>query len=329
MPIDFTVAIPTYNGALRLPDVLQKLCTQVDTEDCQWEILVVDNNSSDHTAATVHQYQQDWTYPFLLHYCFEPIQGTAFARQRAIKESQGLLIGFIDDDNLPQENWVSAAIQFGQAHPHAGAYGGQIQPDPETPFPDELSSMAQFMAIVKRGNYSSLYSQRQKVLPPGAGLVIRKEAWLKAVPSKLVLNYEGRGSDLASEDEEALIHIQNSAWEIWYNPAMQISHRIDAQRFQRSEILSLMRRVGLSRNRLRMLRLHSWQRPIAFLGYQIFDLLRLSLSYIQNPFGPSIPLTLECRRVLLMSCLMSPYFIWTRIILKSYVIRFYSRNSNL
>jgi len=55
--IDFTVAIPTYNGADRLPLVLDRLRSQLNTASFTWEIIVVDNNSSDATATVVRHYQ--------------------------------------------------------------------------------------------------------------------------------------------------------------------------------------------------------------------------------------------------------------------------------
>jgi glycosyltransferase involved in cell wall biosynthesis len=60
MSIDFTVAIPTYNGASRLPKLLEKLRSQVNTEHLCWEIIVVDNNSTDDTAKVVQDYQSSW-----------------------------------------------------------------------------------------------------------------------------------------------------------------------------------------------------------------------------------------------------------------------------
>lgn len=55
--IELTVAICTYNGAARLPQVLDRLVTQIDTQQFLWEIIVIDNNSRDRTADVVHQYQ--------------------------------------------------------------------------------------------------------------------------------------------------------------------------------------------------------------------------------------------------------------------------------
>lgn len=56
MPIDFTVAIRTYNAEKRLPEVLDRLLVQIKTEGLGWEVLIVDNNSTDRTAADVAEY---------------------------------------------------------------------------------------------------------------------------------------------------------------------------------------------------------------------------------------------------------------------------------
>ena len=127
--IDFTVAIPTYNGANRLPQVLDRLRAQVDLEEISWEIIVVDNNSNDDTAKVVREYQANWPSTFPLIYYFVPEQGAAFARQGAVEKARGKLIGFLDDDNLPALNWVSAAYDFGKEYPAVGAYGSQIHGD--------------------------------------------------------------------------------------------------------------------------------------------------------------------------------------------------------
>ncbi|MGF1676281.1 MAG: glycosyltransferase, partial [Rivularia sp. (in: cyanobacteria)] len=119
--INFTVAIPTYNGASRLPEVLERLQNQLHTENISWEIIVVDNNSTDNTADIVKNYQQNWQYPFSLKYSFEPRQGAAYARERGVSEAKGEFIGFLDDDNYPLSNWVAKAYEFAQKYPQAGA----------------------------------------------------------------------------------------------------------------------------------------------------------------------------------------------------------------
>ena len=127
--VDLTVAIPTYNGETRLPELLKRLQKQLYTEDFSWEIIVVDNNSTDNTAKLVQTYQVTWQLPYPLKYYFEPKQGAAYARKRAVEEAKGKLIGFLDDDNYPTPNWVTKAYAFGKIYPQAGAYASQIHPE--------------------------------------------------------------------------------------------------------------------------------------------------------------------------------------------------------
>ncbi len=126
MSVGFTVAIPTYNGEKRLPEVLDRLRSQVQADTFAWEIVVIDNNSTDNTAKLVQAYQADWQEKFTLKYYFEPQQGAAFARRRAFEVAESTLIGFLDDDNLPAPDWVASAYNFAQKYPLAGAYASQI-----------------------------------------------------------------------------------------------------------------------------------------------------------------------------------------------------------
>jgi glycosyltransferase involved in cell wall biosynthesis len=307
--VDFTVAIPTYNGANRLPEVLEQLREQINTENVSWEIIVVDNNSTDGTAHVVSNYQATWVADCPLRYYFEAQQGAAFARQQAVEQARGKFIGFLDDDNLPAPDWVAAAYAFGQAYPQAGAFGSQIHGDFESNPPEYLKSIACFLAIIDRGGQAYRHEPKHKILPPGAGLVVRKEAWEKAVPKRLFLNHQGRKTGLASEDLEAVLHIQQAGWEIWYNPAMVVAHKISPWRLEKDYLVSVVRCIGLSRHHLRMLRLTSWQRPLATLLYLLNDFLKLVQHRLQYPEVTDSDVVVACKRQLLVSSLMSPFFL--------------------
>lgn len=314
----FTVAIPTYNGETRLHRVLQCLLDcfthpallELNLPSHFGEILVVDNNSSDRTAEIVREYQAIWPQHSQLRYCFEPEQGAAFARQKAVEEAQGELIGFLDDDNWPASDWVAAAISFHQAHPEVGAYGGQIHGSFESDPPTNFQKIACLLAIVERGDRAYCYTPQSKILPPSAGLVIQKQVWLSAVPKRLFLNHKGREAGLASEDLEALLYIQRAGWDIWYNPEMRLYHHIPSWRLEVDYLVSLVRCIGLSRYHIRMLRLKSWQKPIASLVYFVADLLKLVKHYIQSCSRDSQDTIARCERELLLSTLLSPFFLW-------------------
>ncbi|MGB7520996.1 MAG: hormogonium polysaccharide biosynthesis glycosyltransferase HpsE [Spirulinaceae cyanobacterium] len=310
--VDFTVAIRTYNGERLLPNVLDKLRCQVRTEEINWEIIVIDNNSNDGTAKVVAQYQSNWHYSYPLKYYFEPKQGASIARQRAIHEAQGSLIGFLDDDNLPDSDWVFQAYSFGKLHPNVGAYGGQIHGEFETVTPQNFQRIAVYLAIIERGKKPFCYNKhKQKVLPPGAGIVIAKQAWLETVPDNLVLLGPNKKSlSTKGEDLEILSYIQNGGWEIWYNPEMHIYHHIPAWRMERSYLISLSRNSGLTRHYIRMLRLKSWQRPFAFFAYLGNDLRKLILHIASNWTKLKTDTVAACETALLLSILVSPFHIW-------------------
>ncbi len=318
--VDFTVAIRTFNGETRIAAVLEKLRSQVGTEGINWEVIVVDNNSSDNTAKIVQNYQLNWSEAYPLKYYFEPQQGASFARKRAIQEAQGSLIGFLDDDNWPASDWLAAAYSFAQAHPQAGAYGSQIHGDFEVKPPQNFERIAHFIPVIERKEAVCFNDYKFKgVLPPGAGLVISKQIWLENVPSFLHLKGPV-GNSLAAkgEDIEALSYIQKAGWEIWCNPKMHIAHRIPKTRFEKDYLIKFFRGIGLGRHRTRMLRYPVGQRPFMFLAHFANDLLKLIKHWLKYQKSLQTDIVASCEMELFLSSLISPFYIWKNSLLNKY-----------
>ncbi|MEM9215930.1 MAG: hormogonium polysaccharide biosynthesis glycosyltransferase HpsE [Cyanobacteria bacterium P01_F01_bin.150] len=306
--VDFAVVIPTHDGEHRLPFVLEKLRSQLNTEHFSWEICVVDNNSTDQTAQVICQFQSHSPIP--IRYIMETRQGAGFARQRAMQETCSPLVGFLDDDNIPNEYWVSAAYQFAQENPQVGAYGSRIEGEFESDIPPGFERLLPFFALTQRGSTPRIYDPRQRILPPSAGLVLRKQAWLDNVPKHLILSGRANGNMLTGEDIEMLSYIQQSAWEIWYNPAMQVVHKIPQVRFQRSYLIPFFRGIGRSRHVTRMLHVKAWQRPFMFPIYLLNDLrkiIRHYLRYSQADIHSS--LVLSCELALFWHSFLSPFYL--------------------
>ena len=308
--INFTVAIPTYNGASRLPEVLQRLQNQLHIEDICWEIIVVDNNSTDNTAEVVKQYQQNWQHSFPLRYCFELKQGLAYAREKAVSEAKGEFIGFLDDDNYPVSNWVSKAYEFIQKYPKAGAIASQIHPNWEVEPPENFQRIAPFLAIVERGNTPLFYNPKSKLLPPGAGLVIRKQAWLESVPNQLILTGRIVGNMLTGEDTEMLSYIQRSNWEIWYNPEMEIYHQIPQWRLQKEYLFPFFKGIGLSRYVTRMVDIKPYLKPAAIFAYMANDLRKILFHIFKHGIKVKTDLVAACEMQLFVNSLISPFYLW-------------------
>ena len=279
MNIDITVAIPTYNGETRLSAVIKKLRSQIGVEDLNWEILIVDNNSRDNTASLIHNYQAEWNHGFPLRYLLETQQGAAFARIAAVHEAKGEFIAFLDDDNLPAPDWLKEAYIFGKDHPQAGAWSGQIHGAYEVKPPENFERIQAFLAIREHGEKPFLFEPDSLKLPPGACMIVRKQAWSENVKSQPVLT--GRLSNLlgSSEDYEALLHIHKGGWKIWYNPTMHTYHQIPHWRFEKQYLLTLARSCGLSICQLRLTNAKNREKPIV-LFRTVFGNLRRIMQHL-------------------------------------------------
>lgn len=310
MSVDFTVAIPTYNGENRLARVLEKLQTQTGIEHLTWEIIIVDNNSTDGTAKLIREYQANWQHPAKLCYCLETKQGAAFARYRAIIEAQAEIVGFLDDDNLPYPTWILEAYKFAISNPQAGAIASQIHGNFEVEPPESLKSLLFYLAITERGDKPHVFEPHRKGFPPSAGLVVRRNAWKNNVPAKLFLIGRVGNSMLGSEDAEALFYIHKAGWEIWYNPAMEADHIIPSWRLEKTYLISLMRGVGFARYHLRMLLLEAWQRPFASFIYILNDFRKLIIYFHRHRTGIESDIFTACEMERLLSTFMSPFYLW-------------------
>lgn len=230
-------------------------------------------NSTDKTAEVVKEQISNWSEVYGLKYSFEHEQGLAFARRCAIREAKSYFIAFLDDDNLPYANWVAEAYKFGQTHVNAGAYGGQIHGKFEVEPPPEFEIIARFFALIE-GNKTYCYKEKykhtqKKMFPPGAGIVIRKQACLESVPERQkITGVSGESLSTKSEDIEMLSYIFYAGWELWFNKDINIDHKIPKSRFERNYIIYIIlffQGVGLSRYQRKMIAYEPWQNFLFYL----------------------------------------------------------------
>lgn len=309
---DFTVVIPTYNGAARVGTLLNYLRCQIGTEDIAWEIIVVDNNSSDNTAEVVKRYQATWPQTIPLRYEFEPQQGAGFARDRGTKAATSQLIGYLDDDNLPWINWVRAAYRFAQQHPNVGVFGSRIRGKFSATPPKNFERIAAFLALTDRGSQPIPYRPEAKILPPGAGLVVRRQAWLDNVPAERTLA-DKFGEREAGEDLEVVLRIQSAGWEVWYNAHMWMHHEIPAERMTKAYLMQLCKGIGLSRYHTRMLSFAPQYRPFVLLPYALNDTRKILLHlarYREQVFTDTVAAS---EMMLYLASLVSPLHSWYRM----------------
>jgi glycosyltransferase involved in cell wall biosynthesis len=314
MMTDFTVAICTYNGARRLPALLNGLRAQSLGTAITWEVIVIDNNSTDATPELIHQMQTDWRSDVPLRYSLEPRQGLGFARQRAVELATGTLVGFLDDDNIPASDWVEQAYQFGQAHPQAAVYAGKIHGLYEVPPPPNFELISRFLAVGGAAHAFCYNHGSDYALPPGAGAVVRRTAWLSCVPEVLQLQGRIGGLRLPGEDLEAFMHLRQAGWEAWYTPDLVIHHQIPKERLEASYLLDLMWRVGLSRHYTRTVGLHPAHQALMTPLFLLNDGMKVIAHSINN-LGGQQQLVDRCQGKLLVGSALSPFHYWLHRVL--------------
>ena len=306
--IDFSVAIRTYNRATHLKTLLERLRNQLNTEKIVWEIVIIDNNSTDNTAELIRDYQEFWPQAYPLRYFLETQQGASFARKRAIQEAKGQLIGFLDDDNFPHSNWVAAAYNFSKNHPQAVAYGSRILGLFEVEPPPNFKRIESFLALKDRGLQPNLYKPKVLSLPPGAGLVVKRQVWLDHVPKNLtLLGPVGESLVGKGEDFEALLYLAEVG-EIWYNPDMVIDHEIPPERLKKDYLIKLIRSVGLTICQVRLTTAKNWEKPILVIRIILGNLRRIIVHLIKYRGKIKTDLVIACESEFFLSSLISPFY---------------------
>ncbi len=119
-----TVAICTWNRSALLRATLERMTELAVPAGVTWELLVVDNNSTDDTRNVVAAFESRLPIRCL----FEPTPGKSNACNLAVRESRGEYILWTDDDVLVAPDWLSAYCRAFARWPDAAVFGGRILP---------------------------------------------------------------------------------------------------------------------------------------------------------------------------------------------------------
>jgi len=120
-----TAIVCTYNRCQSLARVLDSLAVSILSETIEWEVLVVNNNSSDETEAVVEGFSR--RYPERFRHLFEPQQGKSYALNAGIREARGNILAFVDDDVTVEPLWLQNLTSALYDSQWAGC-GGRILP---------------------------------------------------------------------------------------------------------------------------------------------------------------------------------------------------------
>jgi glucosyl-dolichyl phosphate glucuronosyltransferase len=121
--MDASIIICTYNRSDSLKRTLSSIASMNHPIDRSWEIIVIDNNSSDGTKSVVEEFSRSCEQDVI--YLYERTQGKSFALNRGVEAARGEILAFTDDDVRVHADWLKNIFRnFDEAD--ASCLGGKI-----------------------------------------------------------------------------------------------------------------------------------------------------------------------------------------------------------
>ncbi|MCQ2218823.1 MAG: glycosyltransferase [Paludibacteraceae bacterium] len=237
--------ICTYNRCEYIYKTLQKVAeTSCDTN--AYEIVVVNNNSTDNTELECTRFQKD--YPNVgFNYIIEKNQGLSFARNRGMKESVGELLVFLDDDAYVEKDYLQNLLHHMDSHPDAMAFGGKITPlFEEGTEPQWLSKWTRsWVSAIDLGAKIKLFKKKQ--YPIGANMGFRRECITECGEFDTKLGRSGKNM-MGGEEKDFFFRIKAQNYNIYYFPDVAVQHIIPQHRTTKEYIRRYATGIGISEN---------------------------------------------------------------------------------
>jgi len=239
-----SVIICCHNGARRLPKTLSHLAAQRTHQDIEWEVIVVDNASTDETS-TIAESSWPRNPPAPLRIAHEPRLGLSYARHRGVEESKYEIVSFVDDDNWVCPEWAQTVSEIMRDASDVGACGGRVEAVCEEDPPSWFGDYAGDYAVGSQAEATGDVTVTRGYLW-GAGLSIRKSAWLHLQQSgfkSLLVDRQGESTS-SGGDCEICFALRLAGWRLWYDERLRLQHYIRSDRLKWSYLRRLYRGFG-------------------------------------------------------------------------------------
>lgn len=236
-----SVIICSYNRARYIQWALESMDGQSLAKD-RFEVIVVDNNSTDNTAdvcrAFIHQ------HPTLdLTYATETNQGSSFARNHGASIAKGEMLVFMDDDAIAEHHFLERILAFFDQHPEAVGLGGRIIP---RYIPEEPKWMSHFVSSLV-GNFD--YNKEATVFKDGKYPLESN----MAVSSKAFASIQGFNTALpgvkgtvriGGEGKDFFYRLMEKGGKIYYDPGVIVEHVVETEKLTREYMFRVASGIG-------------------------------------------------------------------------------------
>jgi GT2 family glycosyltransferase len=211
--------ISTRNRAHLLRNAVERVACQNTTSD--YEVIVVDNNSTDDTAAILAELSRD--YPGRVRAAFEPRQGVSYGRNKGIELALAPVVAFTDDDVFVTPDWVDLIARTMATHQEIDGMGGRVLPVWSTPPPAWVTPRHWSpLALVDFGESPFYVDKSRAVCLVTANVAYRRSA----------LDRVGwfSGEFTRCQDHELLLRFWNAGLRALYLPELVVMCEVPSSR---------------------------------------------------------------------------------------------------
>jgi glycosyltransferase involved in cell wall biosynthesis len=236
--MDITVILCTYNRCRVLAKALDSLAASRLPETVEWEVLVVDNNSTDQSRQVVEEFYRAKLGH--VRYLFEPQPGKSYALNSGIREARGKILAFIDDDVTVEPTWLQNLVFALRDGEWVGA-GGRILTGKTIPFPHWLAPDGPYSM---GGVLAASFDLGDKAgpldrAPYGTNMAFRKEMFEKYGGFRMDLGPSPNNEiPRPNEDTEFGRRLMAAGERLWYEPSAVVHHEVPEKRLRKEYFLA-------------------------------------------------------------------------------------------
>ncbi|MBD1430962.1 glycosyltransferase [Sphingobacterium litopenaei] len=230
--IGISIILCSYNGEKKLLPTLRAIYQQNVPQTIHWEVLFVDNNSSDNTLKIVHEHQSLFSQSAIpLHILKENRAGKFHALKKGISEAKYSYFIIVDDDNWLAEDYVEKAFQHIHANPNIGAIGSYSEAVFENvpqEIPKWFTKNKERYAVGEQGKDGNVTSRKHIW---GAGMVSRTDLYEQLFAQHPSLLFDNDIEDIyVAEDTEFCLRLILKKYELHYYSDLKIKHFVPDDR---------------------------------------------------------------------------------------------------
>jgi glycosyltransferase involved in cell wall biosynthesis len=221
----FSLLICTFNGSDRISKTIYSISKLLVSNTFSYNVIIVDNNSSDNTFSVANQLKIDFADLFEIIVIQEFTQGKVFALESALNFTFSDWIVICDDDNLLKNDYLLVAYSLINNFKNVGIFGGvsNLFVSENIIVPEWFNSQSLKYAVGKQHSKSGYITYKENLW--GAGSIIHRNGLIKVLKTVSMLVKNDRW-----EDSEIGYRFVILGYKLYFSEDLIFDHYIDIDR---------------------------------------------------------------------------------------------------